>query len=148
MRWSFQCFLLSGSKVSTFFFILLMFEMIPNVSIVRAWHHSLHMLFETTQLHLGSSWNCNQNTDNIFFILTFILTKAQPPSIVNTFNSQLLFHCTIKLNNIPKTIQSKSGQCLSKYGGACQKLICLKFHTPVTIKAHPGASLGGPRMWT
>ncbi len=58
-------------------------------------------------------------------------TKAQPPSIVNAFNSQLCFQCTNKLNNIPETSQTNTAFCLSKRRKASQKLICLEFHAPI-----------------
>ncbi len=75
-------------------FILLMFDMIPNVSEVRAWRHGLQVLFDkTTQL-----WALGEMATKIRQ-LSFSLCPLPKP-IVNSVNSQIRLQCTIKLNNM------------------------------------------------
>ncbi len=65
------------AKLAHFVLMLLMFEMIPNVSAKWAWHHTIHMLFDTTtQLHLVSGWKGNQNTDKYLRFFKFQLPKS------------------------------------------------------------------------
>ncbi len=49
-------------------------------------------------------------------------TKAQPPSLVNTFYSQLHFQCNIKLNKGLEAHQTKSAFFLGKVRGSISKI--------------------------
>ncbi len=92
-----------------------------DVSVARAWLHVALSGFRANQAERTVKIQLNVTT------IPISITRAQPPSTVNTFNSQVRFQCTIKYN-IPETSQTKTAFALIKLRGTSQKVICLEFH--------------------
>ncbi len=121
--------LLNGCEVSIFvscyfLFMLLMFEMIPNVSVVQAWRHTApHAVWNNTSFPAFGL-----KPKDSFKIVQFCYFNYQSPISIN-------FEYVKRISNA--LVSWKTDRKSSR-----RTVTCPAFHAPFTLIACPGAPAG------